>query len=471
MSRSFEPDIGRFHFVGIGGIGMSGIAELMHRLDYQVQGSDQSDGANVQRLLGLGIPVTVGHEATNLDGVDFLVRSTAVQESNAEIVTARARQIPIVHRAEMLGEIMRMKNAIAVAGTHGKTTTTSMVAHLLTEGGLDPTVVSGGIINQFGSNARIGNGAWMVVEADESDGSFTRLPLVMPVITNIDAEHLDHYGSFEHVVAAFEAFLVRMPFFGSAVLCLDHPVVRRLADELQDRRVIGYGLESHSGMFLRAIDLAMEDGQQTFRVVTAEGQTFGPFHLPMPGDHNVRNALAAIAVARELGMTQVQIFGALASFGGIKRRFERVGTVRGIRVIDDYAHHPIEISAVFSAVRRAFDGQLLAVFQPHRYSRLADQFAAFQEVLGQADHLLVLPVYPAGEEPLAGIDTAHFVAEMQQDGARNVLEVAADSSVIAQHIATRLGDGDTVLCLGAGSISSLAHQLPAALSREVVREE
>lgn len=466
MTRQLSQQIGTFHFIGIGGIGMSGIAELMHHLGYRVSGSDQSVNANVQRLRKLGISVFEGHCEDNLAEADYVVRSTAIKADNPEIQEARRRAIPIVHRAEMLGEMMLLKNAIAVAGTHGKTTTTSLIAHVLVETGIDATVINGGIINQFGSNARLGDGEWMVVEADESDGSFVKLPAVAGVITNIDAEHLDFYSDFDSIKATFSRFIDNIPFFGFAVLCTDDAEVQALLGTIKDRRVISYGFNPHAE--IRAENVRTEGEYQHFDVhvrPTRTGARKNRFSVSFQllGDHNISNALAAIAVALELGVEHEKICSALASFSGVRRRFEKVGQVEGVLIIDDYAHHPTEIEAVISAARRMDRGRLFVVFQPHRYSRLSHLYDDFLRVLAEADCLLVLPVYAAGEEPLEDCHHETFVRDMNQRGHRDVVAVIDTAQALAVEIRSRMAEGDVVLCLGAGSSSALAHALPEAL--------
>ncbi len=460
MTRQLGTSAGTFHFVGIGGIGMSGIAELMHHLDYRVTGSDQNANANVARLRGLGIPIHQGHAPEHIQDVDYVVRSSAIKADNPEIIAARARAIPIVHRAEMLAEMMRLKSAIAVAGTHGKTTTTSLIAHVLVQGGADPTVINGGIINQFGSNARVGDGDWMVVEADESDGSFVKLPQVAGVITNIDPEHLDHYGDFAAIQAAFARFIDNVPFFGFVVVCIDHPEVQRLAAEVQDRRIIRYGLNPHAD--IRAENIRMDGAVQCFDVCVRGQETFS-FRLHLPGDHNICNALAAIAVALEVGIPMPQIAAGLESFAGVRRRFQPTGMVSDVCFIDDYAHHPVEIQAVLSAGRRVSAGRLIVLFQPHRFSRLQSLYEDFLSALVDTETLLVLPVYAAGEVALPECNHETFAADMTRRGHRDCLAVRDDVQELARAIAMRMQAGDHVLCLGAGSITTIAHALPEAV--------
>src|SRR5215207_8870537 len=405
-------DIGPIHFVGIGGIGMSGIAEVLINLGYTVQGSDASDSANVKRLREKGARVAVGHAAENLGNAEVVVVSTAIKRDNPELAAARAKRLPVVRRAEMLAELMRLKRCVAIAGTHGKTTTTSMVAALLDAGNFDATVINGGIINAYGTNARLGAGDWMVVEADESDGTFLKLPADIAIVTNVDAEHLDHFKTFDAVQEAFVSFVENVPFYGFAVMCTDHPVVQSLVGRIEDRRLITYGVNPQADV--RLADLTAENGGSRFKVVFRDRAT-GKTHeipdlvLPMPGRHNASNATAAIAVARELGISDEAIRKALENFGGVRRRFTRTGTWNGIPIIDDYGHHPVEIAAVFRAARESNAGQVIAVVQPHRYSRLASLFESFCTCFNDADTVIVAHVYTAGEAPIPGADRDSLV--------------------------------------------------------------
>src|SRR5438128_3414529 len=417
-------EIGPIHFVGIGGIGMSGIAEVLCNLGYTVQGSDASESANVSRLRGKGIPITVGHKAENVAGADVLVVSTAIKRGNPELMAARAQRIPVVRRAEMLAELMRLKSCVAIAGTHGKTTTTSMVAALLDAGDLDPTVINGGIINAYGTNARLGAGDWMVVEADESDGTFLKLPADVAVVTNVDPEHLDHFKTFEAVQDAFRAFVENVPFYGFAVMCTDHPVVQLLVGQITDRRLITYGENLQADV--RLADLDHADGQSRFSILFRDraGETMHEIKgltLPMPGRHNALNATAAIAVARELGVSDDMIRTALGNFGGVRRRFTRTVEWTGVPIIDDYGHHPVEIAAVLRAARESTKGQVIAIMQPHRYTRLASLFEPFCTCFNDADTVIVANVYPAGEAPIAGADRDSLIAGMRARGHRHVL--------------------------------------------------
>jgi UDP-N-acetylmuramate--alanine ligase len=458
--------IGTIHFVGIGGIGMSGIAEILKNLGYSVRGSDQSDNANVKRLRDLGIPVEIGHRASNLADAQVLVVSSAVKPDNPEVVEARGRLLPVVRRAEMLGELMRLKWSIAVGGTHGKTTTTSMVAAMLEAAKLDPTVINGGIINAYGTNARLGAGDWLVAEADESDGSFLRLPAVIAVVTNIDPEHLDHYGTFEKVQAAFKAFIENIPFYGFATMCIDHPVVQAMIPQV-DRRVITYGMSPQADV--RAVNLMMQPSGARYDVEirARAGQSsriLRNLQLPMLGNHNVQNSLAAIAVAHEMGMDDDTIRKALAEFKGVKRRFTRTGEVHGVTVIDDYGHHPVEISAVLRAARSGARGRVFAVVQPHRYSRVASLFEEFCSCFNDADAVLVSDIYAAGEAPIAGVSKETLVEGLKQRGHR-FARVLESPDVLAPTLKELVKPGDMVVCLGAGTITNWANALPAELAR------
>jgi UDP-N-acetylmuramate--alanine ligase len=459
-------DIGPIHFVGIGGIGMSGIAEVLANLGYVVTGSDVADSANVKRLRDQGIRVAIGHKADNIDGADVLVVSSAIKRDNPELVSARAQRRPVVRRAEMLAELMRLKSCVAIAGTHGKTTTTSMVAALLDAGHFDPTVINGGIINAYGTNARLGAGDWMVVEADESDGTFLKLPADVAIVTNVDPEHLDHFHTFEAVQAAFQTFVENVPFYGFAVMCTDHPVVQQLVGRIEDRRVITYGANPQADV--RLADLDNANGGSRFSVVFrdragADVNTIADLTLPMPGRHNALNATAAIAVARELGVSDDLIRKALAGFGGVKRRFTKTGEWNGVTVIDDYGHHPVEIAAVLKAARESTRGEVIAVMQPHRYTRLKSLFDEFSACFNDADTVIVAPVYPAGEQPIAGADRDTLVAGMRARGHRHVvpLDGPADLAGIVRGL---VHPGDYVVCLGAGSITQWAYALPGELA-------
>ena len=459
-------EIGPIHFVGIGGIGMSGIAEVLCNLGYTVQGSDAAEGANVVRLRDKGITVSVGHRAENVDGADVVVVSTAIKRDNPELMAARAQRIPVVRRAEMLAELMRLKSCIAIAGTHGKTTTTSMVAALLDAGGLDPTVINGGIINAYGTNARLGAGDWMVVEADESDGTFLKLPADVVIVTNIDPEHLDHFGTFEAIQEAFRDFVENVPFYGFAVMCIDHPVVQTLVGKIEDRRIITYGENPQADA--RLVDLTPTGGGSNFKVVIRDrkrdaAHEIADITLPMPGRHNASNATAAVAVAHALGISDEAIRKALAGFGGVKRRFTKTGEWNGITIIDDYGHHPVEISAVLKAARESTNGKVIAVVQPHRFTRLQSLFEEFCTCFNDADAVVVAEIYPAGEAPIEGIDRDHFVLGLRAHGHREVIPLP-NSSALAGIVKGLASGGDLVVCLGAGNITQWAYALPGDLA-------
>ncbi|MEL1249531.1 UDP-N-acetylmuramate--L-alanine ligase [Aurantiacibacter gilvus] len=468
--KGVPTDIGTIHFVGIGGIGMSGIAEVMDNLGYKVQGSDLSESTSVQRLRDRGITVHIGHDAANLGDAAVVVTSTAVKRTNPEVAAALEARIPVVRRAEMLAELMRLKSTVAVAGTHGKTTTTSMVAALLDAGGVDPTVINGGIIESYGSNARLGDSEWMVVEADESDGSFLRLDGTIAVVTNIDPEHLDHYGSFDAVKDAFVQFIENVPFYGAAVLCVDHPEVQNVIAKVRDRRVITYGFSPHADV--RAENIAAEGGSTRFDAVQRDRdgteRRVDNIVLPMPGRHNVQNACAAIAVALEMGCEPDTIRSGFSRFGGVRRRFTHVGTIDpDVRVIDDYAHHPVEIRAVLSAARDAVaggsGGRVIAVAQPHRYTRLRDLLSEFQGAFSDADLVYAAPVYPAGEDPIEGVDEHALVAGLKARGHRHAQPVTGADDLAAQ-LAQEVQPGDMVVCLGAGDITKWAAGLAGAVN-------
>ena len=464
--RALPLSIGTIHFVGIGGIGMSGIAEVLHNLNYSVQGSDLGDNANVKRLRALGIPITIGHREENLGEAQVVVISSAVKPDNLEVVAARKRLMPVVRRAEMLGELMRLKWSIAVGGTHGKTTT-SLIAALLDAAGMDPTVINGGIINAWGSNARLGGGDWVVAEADESDGTFLKLPATIAVVTNIDPEHLDHYGSFEALCAAFDAFVENIPFYGFAVLCIDHPEVQAMIPRVSDRRVVTYGFSPQADV--RGVDLESDADGMRFNVVITDrmadtSRTLTDLHLAMLGAHNVQNALAVVAIASEMNIEDAVLRRALADFEGVNRRFTKTGTVDGITVIDDYGHHPVEIAAVLETARAATEGQVIAVVQPHRYSRLRDCFEGFCTCFNDADVVVVAHVYAAGEDPIEGFDRDALVDGLRSRGHRSV--VALDSPEdLAGIVNDMASPGDLIVCLGAGNITAWANALPGALER------
>jgi UDP-N-acetylmuramate--alanine ligase len=455
-------DVGPIHFVGIGGIGMSGIAEVLLNLGYVVQGSDLKSSKITQRLGSLGAQVFIGQKAENLEEAAVVVISTAIKPGNPELDEARARGLPVVRRADMLAELMRLKSNIAIAGTHGKTTTTTMMAELMVAGGFDPTVVNGGIIHAYGSNARMGQGEWMVVEADESDGSFNRLPATVAIVTNIDPEHMEHWGEFDSLRDGFFNFVSSIPFYGIAVCCTDHPEVQALVGRVSDRRIVTYGFNAQADV--RAVNLTYKAGVAHFDVhLQNEDRVIEGCSLPMPGDHNVSNALSAVAVARHLGMNSSEIREALANFGGVNRRFTKVGEVNGVTIIDDYGHHPVEIAAVLKAARQACEGRVIAVHQPHRYSRLSNLFEDFCACFNEADVVAIAEVFAAGEDPIEGASRDDLVAGMIRHGHRHARAILSEDD-LERLVREQAGPGDMVVCLGAGTISAWANGLPERLA-------
>jgi len=459
-------DIGPLHFVGVGGIGMSGIAEVMVNLGYRVQGSDLSENANVQRLRAAGVEISIGHDAGNLGEARVVVVSSAIKRDNPELKAARERLLPVVRRAEMLAELMRLKQAIAIAGTHGKTTTTSIVASLLDAGGFDPTVINGGIINAYGTNARMGTSEWMVVEADESDGTFVKLPVDVALVTNIDPEHLDHYGNFENAKDAYLQFVENIPFYGLAVMCIDHPEVQALIGRIEDRRIVTYGFNPQADV--RCSDLRTDGGMTIFTAefrdrLSGMTRTIADLEMSMPGEHNVQNATGAIAIATHLGVADEAIRVGLAGFGGVKRRFTRTGSWNGAEIYDDYAHHPVEIAAVLKAARSVADGRVIAIMQPHRYTRLSELFDEFCSCFNDADTVIVAPVYAAGEAPIDGVSRDALVEGLRIRGHRDARALDRPEA-LAGMLAGLTGAGDYVVCLGAGSISQWAYALPDELA-------
>ncbi len=456
-------ELGPIHFVGIGGIGMSGIAEVLMTLGYRVQGSDAKASRITERLASLGAVVFEGQRAENIGDAAVIVISSAIKKGNPELEEARRRGLPVVRRAEMLAELMRLKSNVAIAGTHGKTTTTTMVATLLDKGGFDPTVINGGIIHAYGSNARAGAGEWMVVEADESDGSFNRLPATIAIVTNIDPEHMEHWGTIEALRKGFYDFVSNIPFYGLAVCCTDHPEVQALVGRITDRRIVTFGFNAQADV--RAVNLTFEDGKSLFDVLLqgeGDGARIEGCTLPMPGDHNVSNALAAIAVARHLGMKKDEIREALAAFGGVNRRFTRVGEVGGVTIIDDYGHHPVEIAAVLRAARQATKGRVIAVHQPHRYTRLSSLFEDFCTCFNEADVVAIADVYAAGEDPIPGASRDDLVAGLIAHGHRHARAIM-DEADLERLVREQARPGDMVVCLGAGTISAWANALPGRL--------
>ena len=454
-------EMGPIHFVGIGGIGMSGIAEVLMTLGYRVQGSDSRASKITDRLVSLGAEVFFGQQADNIGEAAVVVISSAIKKGNPELEEARRRKLPVVRRAEMLAELMRLRSNIAVAGTHGKTTTTTMVATLLDKGGFDPTVINGGVIHAYGSNARAGAGEWMVVEADESDGSFNRLPATIAIVTNIDPEHMEHWGTFDALRKGFLDFVSNIPFYGLAVCCTDHPEVQALVGRVADRRVVTFGFNAQADV--RAVNLTYENAVAHFDVLLqAEGARIDGCTLPMPGDHNVSNALAAVAVARHLGMKRDEIREALAEFAGVNRRFTKVAEVNGVTIIDDYGHHPVEIAAVLRAARQATKGRVIAVHQPHRYTRLHSLFEDFCTCFNEADVVGIADIYAAGEDPIAGASRDDLVAGLIAHGHRHARAVI-DEADLARLFREQARPGDLFVCLGAGSISAWANALPARI--------
>ena len=460
-ATNLPQDVGAIHFVGIGGIGMSGIAEVLLNHGYQVQGSDLKRSKITDRLEKLGATIFEGQCAENLEHAQVMVISSAIKPGNAELDEARRRGMPVVRRAEMLAELMRLKSNVAVAGTHGKTTTTTLVAELLVKGGIDPTVINGGIIHAYGSNARMGQGDWMVVEADESDGTFNRLPATIAIVTNIDPEHMEHWGTFDALREGFHDFVSNIPFYGLAVCCTDHPEVQALVGRITDRRVVTYGFNAQADV--RAVNLHYKDGAAHFDIeLHAEDKEIKNCVLPMPGDHNVSNALAAVAVARHLGMKLDEIREALAAFKGVNRRFTRVGKVDGVTIIDDYAHHPVEIAAALKAARQSTTGRVLAMHQPHRFSRLHDLFEEFCACFNDADIVGISNVFAAGEEPIEGANRDDLVSGLIRHGHRHAMAID-DEDAMLELIKAEAKPGDMVICLGAGTISAWANALPERL--------
>jgi UDP-N-acetylmuramate--alanine ligase len=468
-ATKLPTEMGPIHFVGIGGIGMSGIAEVLLNHGYRVQGSDLKGSKITERLASLGARIFVGQRAENLDGAEVVVISSAIKAGNPELDSARARKLPVVRRADMLAELMRLKSNVAIAGTHGKTTTTTMVAALLEAGGVDPTVVNGGIIHAYGSNARVGQGEWMVVEADESDGTFTRLPATIAIVTNIDPEHMEHWGTLDALRKGFTDFVSNIPFYGLAVLCTDHPEVQALVGRVTDRRVVTFGFNAQADV--RAVGLKFEKGRARFDILLqseGEGSKIDGCTLPMPGDHNVSNALAAVAVARHLGMKKDEIRTALAKFGGVNRRFTKVGDIGGVTIIDDYGHHPVEIAAVLRAARQTVaetpGARVIAVHQPHRYTRLSNLFEDFCTCFNEADVVGIAEVYAAGEDPIPGASRDDLVSGLIAHGHRHARAVVSEED-LERLVREQARPGDIVVCLGAGTISAWANGLPARLSK------
>ena len=473
ISPVFAPNkIGVIHMIGIGGIGISGMAELLHNLGYKVQGSDIGENPNILRLKEIGIKIFVGHEASNIENAKIIVRSTAVKDSNIEVSAAKKKNIPIINRADMLAELVRMKSAVAVAGSHGKTTTTSLVANIFEAAGLEPTVINGGIINSKGTNAYLGSGDWLVVEADESDGTFIKLPATIGVITNIDPEHLEHYGSFEKLKDSFVEFIERLPFYGFAVACKDHETVSEIISNISDRKIISYGITSDD-VNLKALNIRQNSDGSIFDIIFTDGisdnkRTIKDIHLPMPGIHNVSNSLAAIAIMLELGFKDELIMEGFKDFGGVKRRFTKTGNVNGFDIIDDYAHHPKEIAATLNTARSVADsrsGKVIAIAQPHRYSRLNDLFEDFSSCFEKADLVYISEVFAAGEQPIDGINSQELVENIKGRG--KIAYNMPDIDLLPKEILSKAENGDLVVFMGAGSITKWANDLPKMLQKEL----
>lgn len=469
-----EPQsIGPLHFVGIGGIGMSGIAEILHALGYTIQGSDLATNQNVERLQKQGVKTFEGHDASQVEGAGVVVISSDVKADNVEVVAARAQKIPVISRAEMLAELMRLKPAIAIAGTHGKTTTTSIGAAVLEGGGVDPTVVSGGIINAYGTNARLGSGEWIIVEADESDGTFTKLPATIGVVTNIDPEHMEHYGSLENLHQAFYQFIGNIPFYGLGIVCFDHEVVRGLLPRWQDKRLLTYGFSE--GSDVRALNLRFTPEGMRFDVVLSDHvfavckkaeptPEIKDIFLSMVGEHNVQNALSILAMGLELGVSVEDIKKGLAQFSGVRRRFTKTGIAEGVTVIDDYAHHPAEIEVVLKTAAKSCSGRVIAVVQPHRYSRFQALFSEFSGCFSSADVVIVTPIYGARENPIPGV-SHHDLCDALKAQGKEVYGIESETE-LAPLVQNLTQAGDMVVCMGAGPITHWAYRLPADLEKQ-----
>lgn len=465
--KKLPLEFGLVHFVGIGGIGMSGIAEVLHNLGYAVQGSDIKDSANTQRLEALGIRVFIGHNADNVKNAAAIVVSSAIKKDNPEVLYARTNRLPVIQRAEMLAEIMRLKWSIAIAGTHGKTTTTSLVGRMLEKAEFDPTIINGGIINAYGTNTRLGAGEWLVAEADESDGSFTKLPIVVGCVTNIDPEHMENYGDFEAMKAAYKRFIGNIPFYGFAVLCIDHPVVQSLIPDLGTTTILTYGFSPQADY--RATNLRHEATHITYDLTLADGTVIHDIRLPMMGDHNVQNSLVAMAIAHKLKIPTSLFSSFFTDFSGVKRRFTITGIVDGVTCVDDYGHHPVEIAAVLKAARKARpNNQIFAVMQPHRFSRLHDLFDDFARCFNDADHVSIIPVYAAGEDPIEGADHTHLSSAIRAAGHKNVTANETMDDLV-KTIHPRLKEGDMIICLGAGDITKWAYELPSLLETHAAK--
>ncbi len=468
--KTIPFDIGRIHFIGIGGIGMSGIAEILHNLGYKVSGSDLSESNNAKRLSKLGIEVHIGHDAANVADASIVVRSTAVKNTNPEIMAAREKKIPIVRRAEMLAELTKLKATVAISGSHGKTTTTSLVGHIFDVAELEPTIINGGVINNLDSNAKLGAGDWLVAEADESDGTFIKIPATIGIITNIDPEHMDHWKDLSALHDAFVRFITQLPFYGFGVMNTDHPVVRELFTRIEDRRIYTYSM-SDQNADVCCIKVVQENNGSRFTArlaasISGTGKVEEvEFELPAMGMHNISNSLAAIIVALGIKIDIATIKKALATFGGVKRRFTITGTAKGATIVDDYAHHPVEINATLAAARQYVNGRngkVIAVAQPHRYTRLEHLFAEFADCFSEADEVFILPVYSAGEALIEGVDSQALANAVTAKGKKAT--ALADEADMVSKLKTLIGQNDVVVCMGAGSITYMAHSLPAQLS-------
>lgn len=465
-------DAGNFHIIGIGGIGMSAIAEILMAKGFTVQGSDQKDSANVQRLRAMGIRVFIGHDPVNLIGAQCVVISTAVKDGNPELEAARRKNLQIIRRAEILAELMRLYATVSITGTHGKTTTSSLASHVFAAAGLDPTVITGGIINEWGSNARLGKGDWMLVEADESDGTFTRLPTQIGVVTNVDPEHLDYFKSVNNMHREYAMFFKNIPFYGLAVTCIDHPVARDMVEALglrrDGRRLLTYGVRDDADLRLMGLQadghISQFDFDMSNRVRGGARRAQG-WRLPFLGQHNVLNALAAVAVATEVGITDEQIRTGLASFSGVKRRFQLTGTWNGVSIFDDYAHHPVELLSVLEAAKSGARGRVIAVVEPHRYSRVRDLFGDFCTCFAPADRVLIMPLYSAGEAPIDGIDEQSLADGIRATGHPSV-EALDDTAALVASLRATAREGDMVICAGAGTSTEWAHALPGWLGEQ-----
>jgi UDP-N-acetylmuramate--alanine ligase len=475
LNKNFTQEVGLIHFIGIGGIGMSGMAEILHNLGYRVQGSDLNESYITERLQKNGIKVIFGHHPQNIEGVSLIVKSTDIQDSNVEIKAAFKESIPVIKRCDMLAEIMRCKPAISVSGTHGKTTTTSMIATVFDGAQMNPTVINGGVINQFNTNAYVGDGDYIIAEADESDGTFIKIPSYIAVVTNIDPEHLNYYGTFANVKTAYKTFIENIPFYGFAVLCYDHPVVREIGAQIIDRRIIKYGVEADD-LDIKAVNITQDQEGMAFDVIFSSNfmkrnrlnsQQIEGMKLRAYGQHNVLNCLSAIAIGIEKGISIALLQKSLANFRGVKRRFTQTGEVRGIRIIDDYAHHPEEIKVTLNAARMVANmrgGKVIAVMQPHRYTRLQSLMEEFAQSFDDADEIIISEVYSAGEQSIANITSEKLIEKIKQYSSQSVYKLD-DPLKLAEKINKLAKSSDLVVLLGAGSITKWAYDLPQQLEK------